>query len=98
MNRFLKGPRVATLIYCSSISTYLFIIIASLRLNQTRPAHILKILTFILGNQKEDILTAVVEKHTKATNNVKKNPNHQLDEDTRKNLIARYGQESDEDY
>ncbi|XP_028402244.1 coiled-coil domain-containing protein 43-like isoform X2 [Dendronephthya gigantea] len=48
-------------------------------------------------NQKEDILAAVVEKHTKATN-VNKKPSHQLDEDVKKSLIAQYGQESDEDY
>ncbi|CAB3995609.1 Hypothetical predicted protein [Paramuricea clavata] len=49
-------------------------------------------------NQKQDILAAVVEKQMKTTNNVNKKPSHKLDENVKKNLIAQYGQEYDEDF
>jgi hypothetical protein len=40
----------------------------------------------------------VVEKQMKTTNDVNKKPSHKLDENVKKNLIAQYGQEYDEDF
>ena len=48
------------------------------------------------ANKKKDVLAEVVEKQTKTTSNFNKKLSHKLDEEVKKNLVAQYGQESDE--
>ena len=48
-------------------------------------------------NEKKDVLAEVVEKQTKTATNLNKKPSHKLDEEVKKNLVAQYGQESDDD-
>ena len=69
--------------------------LSCLSINRKNP----QILCYICSpaNKKKDVLAEVVEKQTKTTSNLNKTQSHKLDEEVKKNLVAQYGQESDED-